>query len=140
MALHIIDTCINCGACEAVCPVQAISQGDELYVIDQDKCVKCKGHFDDPSAPRSARPIPVSSNRYDPPLPEPEAAADFFLKNKPYLVNLLLFAVRIISLSSSARNFTSLWYDLVLPQESGIFALILKNPAILVWGMPARSA
>lgn len=48
MALKIIDTCISCGACEAVCPVQAISQGEEYYVIDAAKCVECQGHFDEP--------------------------------------------------------------------------------------------
>ncbi len=48
MALHITEDCINCGACEAVCPVGAISQGDEYYVIDQDTCVECEGHFDEP--------------------------------------------------------------------------------------------
>lgn len=48
MALTIIDTCISCGACEAVCPTQAISQGDQYYVIDASKCVECKGHFDEP--------------------------------------------------------------------------------------------
>lgn len=48
MALHITDECINCGACEAVCPVEAISAGDEYCVIDPEKCVECKGHFDEP--------------------------------------------------------------------------------------------
>ena len=48
MALHIDDSCISCGACEAVCPVEAISQGDEIYIIDAEICVECEGHFDEP--------------------------------------------------------------------------------------------
>ena len=41
MAYHISDDCISCGACEADCPVGAISQGDDHYVIDPDKCIEC---------------------------------------------------------------------------------------------------
>jgi ferredoxin len=48
MALHIDDTCINCGACESVCPVDAISEGEEYYEIKTDLCVECEGHFDEP--------------------------------------------------------------------------------------------
>ncbi|HIW20791.1 MAG TPA: 4Fe-4S binding protein [Candidatus Dorea intestinavium] len=39
---HVIgDECISCGACEAECPTEAISQGDSKYVIDADACVDC---------------------------------------------------------------------------------------------------
>ncbi len=48
MALLINETCISCGACEAVCPVNAISQGEDRYVIDASLCVECVGHFDTP--------------------------------------------------------------------------------------------
>ena len=48
MALVITDECIACGACEAECPVNAISEGDEIYVIDFNTCVECEGHFDEP--------------------------------------------------------------------------------------------
>ena len=41
MAYRISDDCISCGACEAECPVQAISQGDDKYVIDADACLDC---------------------------------------------------------------------------------------------------
>ncbi len=41
MAYKITDACIKCGACAAECPVEAISEGDETYVIDADKCIEC---------------------------------------------------------------------------------------------------
>lgn len=41
MAYKISDDCISCGACEAECPVEAISQGDDKYVIDADVCLDC---------------------------------------------------------------------------------------------------
>jgi ferredoxin len=47
MALIITDECINCDVCEPECPNNAISQGDEIYVIDPDKCTECVGHFDE---------------------------------------------------------------------------------------------
>ncbi|OZA43639.1 MAG: ferredoxin [Hydrogenophilales bacterium 17-61-76] len=30
------------------CPNDAISQGDEIYIIDPNKCTECVGHFDTP--------------------------------------------------------------------------------------------
>ncbi len=48
MALKISDDCISCGACEAECPVNAISAGDDQYQIDPAKCVECVGHYDEP--------------------------------------------------------------------------------------------
>lgn len=38
---YIIDGCINCGTCAEVCPVNAISEKDGSYWIDQDVCVDC---------------------------------------------------------------------------------------------------
>ncbi len=46
MAYKITEECINCGACEPECPNQAISVGDEIYIIDPEKCTECVGHFD----------------------------------------------------------------------------------------------
>jgi ferredoxin len=48
MALVITDECINCDVCEPECPNSAISQGDQVYVIDPDLCTECVGHFDTP--------------------------------------------------------------------------------------------
>lgn len=41
MAYKITDACIKCGTCEGGCPVGAISEGDDAYVIDQDACISC---------------------------------------------------------------------------------------------------
>ncbi len=41
MAYKISEECISCGACEAECPVQAISEGDGKYEIDPEKCIEC---------------------------------------------------------------------------------------------------
>ena len=41
MAYLINDDCISCGACEAECPTNAISEGDAKYVIDASGCIDC---------------------------------------------------------------------------------------------------
>jgi ferredoxin len=43
MALKITEDCISCGACEPECPNEAISEGEEIYVIDPKKCTECVG-------------------------------------------------------------------------------------------------
>lgn len=48
MALMITDECINCDVCEPECPNNAISAGDEIYVIDPTRCTECVGHYDEP--------------------------------------------------------------------------------------------
>lgn len=46
MAYKISEDCISCGACEAECPNQAISEGDSVFVIDSAKCTECVGVYD----------------------------------------------------------------------------------------------
>lgn len=41
MAFKITDECVSCGACAAECPVNAISEGNDKYVIDPDACISC---------------------------------------------------------------------------------------------------
>lgn len=41
MAFKITDECIKCGACAGECPVSAITEGDDKYVIDADTCIGC---------------------------------------------------------------------------------------------------
>lgn len=43
MALKITDDCNSCGACEPECPNHAISEGDDYFVIDAEKCTECVG-------------------------------------------------------------------------------------------------
>jgi len=46
VALKITDVCINCGVCVAVCPNEAIDEGEFVYEIDPAHCTECVGHFD----------------------------------------------------------------------------------------------
>ena len=46
MSTYITSDCINCGACEPECPNEAISEGDEIYVIDPELCTECVGFYD----------------------------------------------------------------------------------------------
>ncbi|MGK7345770.1 MAG: YfhL family 4Fe-4S dicluster ferredoxin [Candidatus Nitrospinota bacterium M3_3B_026] len=48
MALLINEECVNCGVCEPECPNEAISEGEDIYVIEPEKCTECVGHYDEP--------------------------------------------------------------------------------------------
>ena len=41
MAYKINEECINCGACDPSCPVEAISEQGDVRVIDAEKCTDC---------------------------------------------------------------------------------------------------
>ncbi|MHC4599906.1 MAG: 4Fe-4S binding protein [Planctomycetota bacterium] len=41
MPHKITDACLACGACEAECPEGAITEGEDMYVIDPAKCTDC---------------------------------------------------------------------------------------------------
>jgi len=63
MAYKITDDCISCGACEAECENEAISEGEEAYVIARDRCTECIGNFE---SPKCAEICPVDACIPDP--------------------------------------------------------------------------
>jgi ferredoxin len=69
VALMITDECINCDVCEPECPNEAISAGEEIYVIDPKKCTECVGHFDEPQCQKVC---PVDCIPLDPERKETE--------------------------------------------------------------------
>lgn len=59
MALKIEeDICTSCGLCEPVCPNQAISEDDLIYVIDSSKCTECIEQSD--SSPKCLKVCPIA--------------------------------------------------------------------------------
>jgi ferredoxin len=70
MATLIVDDCINCGACEPVCPNKAIRPGEALYVIDPQRCTECVGFHD---TEQCAAACPVDACLPDPDRQESEA-------------------------------------------------------------------
>lgn len=69
MALKITEECINCDVCEPVCPNEAISAGDDIYVINPALCTECIGHYD---TPQCVDICPVDCIPKDPKFPETE--------------------------------------------------------------------
>jgi NAD-dependent dihydropyrimidine dehydrogenase PreA subunit len=41
MAYKVTDACVNCGACEPECPVEAIGEQNGIRWIDPVKCQDC---------------------------------------------------------------------------------------------------
>jgi ferredoxin len=52
----ITEDCVNCGACESMCPAGGISEGSETFVIDPSRCSECVGFH---HTPQCARVCPV---------------------------------------------------------------------------------
>jgi len=48
MALMITEDCTVCDACVEPCPNEAISEGDDIYVIDALRCTECIGTDEEP--------------------------------------------------------------------------------------------
>ncbi len=48
MALLINADCTACDACRPVCPNEAITQGDPIFVIDPLRCTECVGAEEEP--------------------------------------------------------------------------------------------
>ena len=48
MAFTITDDCTCCDACVDECPNTAITEGDDIYLIEAAKCTECVGFFDTP--------------------------------------------------------------------------------------------
>ena len=41
MAYRVTDSCIACGSCVDVCPMGAITLGDDKATIDENVCISC---------------------------------------------------------------------------------------------------
>ena len=70
MSLKITDECTNCAACEPECPNEAITEGDDIFIINPDLCTECVAFHDEPQC---AAVCPVDCCIDDPDFKEDEA-------------------------------------------------------------------
>jgi ferredoxin len=56
MSLSIIESCVNCFACEPLCPSKAIYEAKPHFLIDASKCTECDGDF---AAPQCVSICPI---------------------------------------------------------------------------------
>lgn len=48
MSYEIIESCVNCWACEPLCPSNAIYEARPHFRIEAKKCTECEGDFAEP--------------------------------------------------------------------------------------------
>ena len=48
MAFRIIESCVNCWACEPLCPSAAIRAAKPHFLIDANQCTECLCDYADP--------------------------------------------------------------------------------------------
>jgi ferredoxin len=48
MSLRITDECTSCAVCEPECPNEAITEGEDIFVINPELCTECVGFYDEP--------------------------------------------------------------------------------------------
>jgi len=56
MALKIIESCVNCFACEPLCPSKAIYEAKPHFKINARKCTECEDDF---ATPQCAAICPI---------------------------------------------------------------------------------
>jgi len=81
MALLITEDCVNCGVCEPECPNEAISEGDDIFVIDWEHCTECVGWYEE------AQCVEVCPVDCIPKDPEHEETHEQLMEKKENLVN-----------------------------------------------------
>ena len=69
MSTMITEECINCGVCEPECPNEAITEGEEVFVINPSLCTECVGFH---GVEQCAEVCPVDCCVADPNNEEPE--------------------------------------------------------------------
>jgi len=71
MSLEIIESCVNCWACEPLCPNDAIYEAAPNFLIDPVKCTECEGDFDEPQCaticPIEGAILDAAGEEYNPP-------------------------------------------------------------------------
>jgi Fe-S-cluster-containing hydrogenase component 2 len=82
MALTITELCVNCWACEPLCPCKAIQDAKPHFVIDAAKCTECAGEHAEPQCaqicPIECALVDEQGRALNPPgsltgVPKPEA-------------------------------------------------------------------
>jgi ferredoxin len=63
MAYMISDECIMCGLCACECQNEAITEGEDRFMIDPDRCTECVGSA---PAPKCASECTTGAAQPDP--------------------------------------------------------------------------